>query len=67
MIYSLARVYKELSDKGCYVMLSNSSSEIIHELYKDYKDTTLIVGATRAVNSNAAGRGKVDEVIVKNY
>ncbi len=48
-------------------MLSNSSSEIIHELYKDYKETTLIVGATRAVNSVATERGKVDEVIVKNY
>ena len=63
----LRDLFVELDKKGCYVMLSNSSSEIIHELYKDYKDTTLIVGATRAVNSNAAGRGKVDEVIVKNY
>ncbi|OFL49833.1 DNA methyltransferase [Nosocomiicoccus sp. HMSC067E10] len=63
----LRDLFVELDKRGCYVMLSNSSSEIIHELYKDYKDTTLIVGATRAVNSNAAGRGKVDEVIVKNY
>lgn len=63
----LRDLFVELDERGCYVMLSNSSSEIIHELYKDYKETTLIVGATRAVNSVATGRGKVDEVIVKNY
>ncbi|OFO50864.1 DNA adenine methylase [Nosocomiicoccus sp. HMSC059G07] len=63
----LRDLFVELDERGCYVMLSNSSSEIIHELYKDYKETTLIVGATRAVNSVATGRGKVDEVIVKSY
>ena len=32
----LARVYKELSDKGCYVMLSNHNTKLIRELYSDF-------------------------------
>lgn len=63
----LRDVFVELDKKGCYVMLSNSSVPIIHELYKEYKDTTKVLGATRMINSNAKGRGKVDEVLVMNY
>lgn len=32
----LAKVYKELDKKGCYVMLSNHNTQLINELYKDY-------------------------------
>lgn len=32
----LARVFKELSDRGCYVMLSNYNTMLVNELYKDY-------------------------------
>src|SRR5574344_2560798 len=32
----LARVFKELSDRGCYVMLSNHNTKLINELYKDF-------------------------------
>lgn len=63
----LRDLFVKLDKKGCYVMLSNSSSKIIHELYKDYVETTEIVGATRMVNSKASGRGKVDEVLIMNY
>lgn len=63
----LRDLFVELDKKGCYVMLSNSSSKIIHELYKDYAETTKIVKASRNVNSNASGRGKVDEVLIMNY
>ena len=33
----LARVYKELADKGCYVMLSNHNTTLVKELYKEIK------------------------------
>ena len=46
-------------------MLSNSATDFIRDLYSDY--TVEIVGATRAINSKASGRGKVDEVLVRNY
>lgn len=59
--------FVELDKRGCYVMLSNSSVPLIHELYSDYAVTTQIVGANRMINSNGKKRGKVDEVIITNY
>jgi len=61
----LARVYKELADKGCYVMLSNHNTSLIKELYKDYN--IHIIEAKRNINSNGKKRGKVEEVIITNY
>lgn len=63
----LYSTFKALDDRGVYVMLSNSSVDFIHELYSDYHDTTQIVHANRAINANAKGRGKVDEVLIMNY
>ena len=61
----LAKVYKELSDKGCYVMLSNHNTTLINELYKDYN--IHIITAKRNINSKGEKRGKVEEVIITNY
>lgn len=61
----LARVYKELSDKGCYVMLSNHNTTLINELYKDYN--IHIISAKRNINSKGNKRGNVEEVIITNY
>lgn len=63
----LRDLFVELDKKGCFVMLSNSSSKLIHDLYSDYKENTIIIGANRNINSKASGRGKVDEVLVMNY
>ena len=48
-------------------MLYNSDSPLIHELYKDYQSTTHIVPANRMINSKGTGRGKINELIIKNY
>ena len=61
----LAKVYKELSDKGCYVMLSNHNTTLIKELYKDYN--IHIITAKRNINSKGEKRGEVEEVIITNY
>lgn len=61
----LAKVYKELSNKGCYVMLSNNNTTLIKELYKDFN--IHIIEAKRSINSNGEKRGKVEEVIITNY
>lgn len=63
----LRDLFVELDKKGCFVMLSNSSSKLIHDLYSDYKENTIIIGANRNINSKASGRGKVDEVLIMNY
>jgi len=62
----LKKVVDDLTEKGCYVMLSNSATDFILDLYKDYKET-IVVSATRSINSNALKRGKIDEVLVLNY
>ncbi len=61
----LFSVFQQLDKRGCFVMLSNSSTAFIRELYKDYNVIT--VAANRAINSVASGRGKIDEVLVMNY
>lgn len=61
----LANVYKELTDRGCMVMLSNSDTPLIRELYKDFDIKE--VQASRAINSNPNGRGKITELLIINY
>ena len=55
----------ELHNNGVKFLLSNSSADFIKDLYKDYKIS--IVKANRAINSNGAARGEVDEVLIRNY
>lgn len=61
----LYRVYKELDERGCYVMLSNSATDFIKVLYKEYNVN--IVTAKRNINSKGTGRGAIDEVLITNY
>ena len=65
----LRDVFVELSKRGCFVMLSNSNSPFINELYSNLGKKIRIeeVFAGRAINSKGSGRGKVKEVVVKNY
>lgn len=55
----------ELSNNGIKFMLSNSSTEFIHDLYNEYQ--VIIVKAKRSINSNGSKRGEIDEVIIRNY
>lgn len=61
----LRSVFDDLSRRGCRVLLSNSATDFIKDLYRDYRME--IIGAARAINSDATRRGKVDEVLVMNY
>ena len=61
----LARVFKELSNRGCYVMLSNHNTSLVKELYKDFN--IHVIEAKRNINANGKKRGKVEEVIITNY
>lgn len=61
----LRDIFVKLSDKGCKVLLSNAHTDFICDLYQDY--TRICVKATRAINSKASRRGKIDEILVKNY
>lgn len=61
----LSNVYKALSNKEVFVMLSNHNTSFIRELYKDFN--IHIVEAKRMINSKADKRGNVEEVIITNY
>lgn len=61
----LAEVFTKLNKKGCKVMLSNSDTKFIKDLYKNYSVNT--VKASRMINCNGADRGKINEVVVTNY
>ncbi|MEM7434867.1 MAG: DNA adenine methylase [Myxococcota bacterium] len=61
----LRDVYRELDRRGCKLMLSNSDVPFIRELYVDFRIDT--VAAPRAINCNAGGRGKVSEIVARNY
>lgn len=60
----LATVFAALVDRGCTVLLSNSHTRLVHDLYRDFPIHE--VSARRAINSAAAKRGLVREVIVTN-
>lgn len=61
----LAEVFRALSKRGCYLMLSNSDTMEIRELYKDFRLETVL--ATRAINCVAEKRGRISELLVLNY
>jgi DNA adenine methylase len=61
----LKETFDDLSSRGCKVLLSNAPTDFIVDLYRDYNQTK--ISASRAINSKASKRGKVDEILVKNY
>ena len=61
----LAEVFKDLDNRGVYVMLSNHNTTLINELYKDYN--IHVIEAKRNINANGKKRGKVEEVIITNF
>lgn len=61
----LRDLFVELHERGCYVLLSNSATDFIKDIYADFH--VEIVSASRNINSVGAKRGKIDEVLVRNY
>jgi DNA adenine methylase len=61
----LRDVFAALGERGVRVLLSNSDTPFIRELYQGFAIEQVF--AARAVNSKANGRGKVAEVIVRNF
>jgi DNA adenine methylase len=66
----LRDTFLELHKRRCFVMLSNSDTELINSIYEELESESIVinkVSAGRAINSNAAKRGKVQEVLITNY
>jgi len=65
----LARVFADLAARGCYVMLSNSATDLTRALYGQAAPGLAVhtVQASRKINCDGKKRGLVDELIVCNY
>lgn len=64
----LRDTFVELHKRGCFVMLSNSDTPFINEIYSKIKGVKINkIVAGRAINSKASGRGKITEVLITNY
>ena len=68
----LKNFFDRLSSKRCWMMLSNSDCKgrnpeeiFFDELYKNYDIRR--VWASRSVNANGAKRGKITELLIRNY
>jgi hypothetical protein len=58
----LARLFGKLSASGARVVLSNSDTPLIRNLYRDFRVEQ--VWTNRTINSNTRKRGKVAEVLI---
>ena len=61
----LKELIDELTTRKCKVMLSNSDTPFIQNLYRDYRKEYISVA--RSINANGDGRGKISEIVVLNY
>ena len=64
----LRDTFVKLHERGCFVMLSNSDTPFINELYSGLEGVSINkIIAGRAINSKGSKRGKINEVLITNY
>jgi DNA adenine methylase len=63
----LAQRFHQLHERGCFLMLSNSSAPLIYELYQGRGYRLTEIQARRAINSAAHKRGPVTELLITNF
>ena len=61
----LATAVHELTARGCLVLLSNSDTPLVRELYDGYHIDEVF--APRSINSDAGRRHKISELAIRNY
>jgi DNA adenine methylase len=63
----LRDVFVARTDEGARCLLSNADTAFIREIYNDNRFEIIALKAKRVINSDSAGRGEVDEVLIKNW
>jgi DNA adenine methylase len=63
----LRDVIKKMTNRGIKCLLSNSDTEYIRSLYDHDIFDIIPVQAKRKINSDSAGRGFVNELLIKNW
>ena len=63
----LADIFRKLDDRKCKVMLTNSSTPLVRELYAPFAEHTVEVSSKRAINCKGAKRQGHTDLIIRNY
>ncbi len=63
----LADLCVTLDEMGCNVLLSNSNSDIVSEMFADESWTVERVQASRCINSDSRRRSGHHELLIRNY
>lgn len=61
----IREVFEKLRMRGCYVMLSNSNTDFVKNLYFECNIKT--VNAMRSINSDTTKRGAIKELLILSY
>ncbi|HVO42074.1 MAG TPA: DNA adenine methylase [Aggregatilineales bacterium] len=61
---ALADLYRRLDAHGCILLLSNSDTPFVRDLYSGYK--IVPIKARRAINTRADRRGEIAELLIVN-
>lgn len=59
--------FQKLDAKGCKIILSNSKSEEVLDLFSEYSDHIIEINTNRFINSNSKKRTGHTEILIKNY
>jgi DNA adenine methylase len=59
--------FQKLDAKGCKIMLSNSKSEEVLDLFREYSGQIININTNRFINSNSKKRTGHTEILIKNY
>jgi DNA adenine methylase len=63
----LSKIFAELNDKKCKVLLSNSDTPLIRKLYSDFSGHIKEVNVSRVINCKASKRLGHKELLISNY
>jgi DNA adenine methylase len=63
----LAEVFRQLHEIKCKVMLTNSNTPLVRELYAPFARNTIEVNSKRAINCKASKREGHSDLIIRNY
>jgi len=61
----LAQGFEQMSERGVKVLLSNSNTEWVQERYKNFNIIEVL--GNRSIGAKGSTRGKVSELLIKNY
>jgi DNA adenine methylase len=61
----LADAVRRLHDRGCKILISNSDTPLVRELYAGFEMHT--VYAPRQINSDVTGRKRIAELVIRTY